>query len=55
MNAEQEIWRYSAKGRVPKKKPYFLWSFAKPGGAGVKFSFVLSHGMLHAEICFNTF
>ena len=21
-----------AKGRVPKKKPYFLWSFAKPGG-----------------------
>ena len=22
------------KGRVPKKNPYFLWSFAKPGGGG---------------------
>ena len=22
------------QGRVPKKNPYFLWSFAKPGGGG---------------------
>ena len=22
------------KGRGPKKTPYFLWSFAKPGGGG---------------------
>ena len=23
-----------SKGRVPKHNPYFLWSFAKPGGGG---------------------
>ena len=24
-----------SKGRVPKKKPYFLWSFAKPPRYGL--------------------
>ena len=29
------IYTTAGKGRGPKKNPYFLWSFAKPGGGGV--------------------
>ena len=31
---DQSICTIHSKGRVPKKNPYFLWSFAKRGGGG---------------------